>query len=501
MAGISFDRITTYSLMTIVLFFSYIYDSLRNTYSTGLIVDKGFKKSVESPLAKMPTILRLYSYFSTLSHVLITSKYIILSIFKYHFIVDQNMVTCYLPGRVSFLDDLSYELPGLAIMMSGSHLVWRSMWYVIYRQLNLESLIFIVYDDEFVDRKRTELKKEFTSSNLARKEKVYNENRMFCQKIQTQQGKVEFRLRKDRDLNRKKKLNKMVRSVTVIMLMNTIFFGTPLVVVMVMNTLSHHFFDLNYKECRVFSRTTQLVGESEIGQHIWSFSDSYRMSMLFADAFDNFMILFDSASGLTWPLVTSTIVGLDLTISMDDILSRLKSLQQSLTSESNQRNQAEELEIIVLQSDIMIVFENVRKVDRYINAFAAYAIIFWVTINVTYEVLYVLRRQEYTLNSTVVWVQMAVLILLTFTFAHLGRTHTKTVQLYHTCCSLMAKDPFTHTTKRSWIWLLEYYNQHKSLYSLHMGWTVLTFTNYIKFMLYSITFSMVVINLLRHELD
>lgn len=165
------------------------------------------------------------------------------------------------------------------------------------------------------------------------------------------------------------------------------------------------------------------------------------------------------------------------------------------------RRAALEMEILILQSDIMIVFENVRKVDRYVNAFAAYAIIFWVSINVTYEVLYVSRRQVYKVNFSAALIQVAALLLLTFTFAHLGRTHNKTVKLYHSCCNLMANDPFTRTTKQSWLWLLEYYSPHKSLYSLHMGWTVLTFTNYIKFMLYSITFSIVLITLLKQELE
>lgn len=60
--------------------------------------------------------------------------------------------------------------------------------------------------------------------------------------------------------------------------------------------------------------------------------------MLLANSFDNFMIIFDSSNGNYWPLITSIVVALDLTISLDDFLQIAKSIGQSMIFDQDSDN-------------------------------------------------------------------------------------------------------------------------------------------------------------------
>lgn len=468
------------------------------------------KMIVSCPLAKMPIILRLYTIFS---HIFITIsfiKYGAICLLQYEWIGIDKYYSCFLPGRLAFVNDLSYELPGFSWVIIFYHVVYRIMFCIKYTRINLDCFVFSICDKEFIEGQERNLEK--LNEDSIGTHKLYLENDMFFQRISLLNHKVVYRLKSNRTLEHWKKLRAFINQLTVLFLANFIFLGAPILVIIALNLLSNEYFDGNYGHCRSFANRT-IDAEFQ-----WDFSDSYRMIYFFFDGFDNFILLFDTSNALVWPFSSSIICTRDLTDRIDDLSKKITELKQRLEelcltngtmddSWKNDQNKRElmkilERDVLFFQSEVIDTFTQVSQVDEFISKFSAFCIFCWVVVNLCYQFTSILRKRLLNPNGVVQFLQILGLSGLTFTFVHLGRPHSSSIRLYHKISNFAALDPNIKTTKCSWIWLFEYFDEETSRFSLHLGWNLstLSMTNYLKSIVWFVSCALIVINLLRYKL-
>lgn len=509
----------------------------------------------DCPLIELPKILKWWKQFSTCYVLYSFVRYICICLLQFQLVNVDPIYSCYLPGRLAFVFDLAYELPLYSLIIISYHVIYRYLWCVVHKRINIDCFLFVACKREDVERRELQLHKLNNAGDSLETRKLYAKDYMFYQKvrqtfnqsIQKQQKQtkstansreeVRYVMRCNRTVEHWKLMRQFVVQISYFCIVNFTVFGVPVVLVIIFNLISNEYFAKHYPFCQSFAEnhrpsrgfnvTLSTETVREVGENFeWTFDDPFRLTYFFLDIIDNSILLLDSSCGMTWPFTAAIICTHDLTLRIRCLRQRLLTLSKrvddqrgildskgersslggatfsstkpSQDDEMIKRKLANELsqEIVTLHCELVDTFKQVDQVDKFMAYFSAFCIFCWVLINICYQVMSLSRHHLLFPNIMVQFFQCLGLILLTFTFSFMSRPHSETIKLYTVLCSVMARDPNIDTTMESWAWILEYY--YTTRFTLHLGYrTPLSMANYLKCIAWFVSCALMVISLFK----
>lgn len=467
------------------------------------------KADDECPLGEMPKLIRHYQYFSTLLVIYSFIKYSFLVIFDNELFGSKKTFACYVPGRVAILPEFS---PGFSWVVLFYHIIYRFYLLLIRKEFHLECFIFLLYDKQAVEAIQTEKCAKLQCNDPVEASRIYAMNRLFFIKVYLREEpeQVIYRIKSNRSVEHWIKLKQFFNRFVLIALGNIALWSIPLGVAIVVTVLSSENFSTLYDAC------DEMI---TLHKTDWSLHDPRQLLWFLCDMVDSSWLLLDTTMALVMPFTSMVFCSQDLNITIDklrevinDITNRLKcalevanyrNWPQQIELNRNRRVakmlKAIEVEILVLQSEVTRMLQQINQVDEFMSKLSAFCIMVWILTNIYVQIVSLNRNQLVFVDVVVQFMQGTALLALTFTFAYIARVNTKTRRLYMEICNLVALDP-NHKTKSSWLWVLEYFNKVKPNYSFRLGpFTELTLANYLKACSWLITGALVTINLFKYK--
>ena len=482
----------------------------------------------DCPLNELNKLGTAYRYFSHAAVVVTFLKYVYLNIVEAELFGTNKLNACYVPGRGYLATSFS---PSFALLIIFCHVIYRFYLYFIRKSFHIESLIFVLYDEERVKslesvyntiKRRQGYNHSKRGDDAIKLHKLFLSNRMFFTKTRLTNQRYAYKLRINRTHKHWLKLNGFVEQTFVMTAVNFIMLIAPLAVLVVLTMLAPKSKETLYAQCSQLSDDSNPIK--------WSLFSWRGMIWFIADLIDSGWLVIDTIHALAWPLASVVISAQDITYSLQELtesivatrlrlkqwllLSKPSELEtsipkscRSLTSDSNglARQLALDLnsihdDILMLQCDINDVLLDMGNVDALVSKMSAFIIFCWLIANTYINRMFLTQNRLVELDSAVQFVQIGGLFGVTCTFAYLSKTHKISRLLYDRICHLIAIDP-DHRIKSSWLPVLEFYNKDKPMFSFHLGpWTELTLSNYLKSMTWFLTGALIVIDLFKIQM-
>lgn len=466
------------------------------------------------PLRKMPKFMRIYQYISTTFFIYAFTKYFIVSVILYTKYFSDRSYSCYLPGRLQFVNSHNYELPFLTFVMVSYHIVYRLLWYWYCDRLDLDCFVFVICPESLI-RDRME---RLSFLNKNQDYRWYLKNALFYQQVNLGKDEHRYFIRESRSLDHLLKLKGFIRILTVFWIIVLFVFAIPSVYIIMNNIFSNMNFDDLYRHCRSFSGRDQ-----NDKKFAWTFYDRYRLIGLALDGVDNLFICIDTVNAMIWPFTSSIICTKDLCIRLEALDQRLveinikllaihkgsnpikkwktRSRRDSWLKTRSENDQFLGLELRFLQKELTETFEQINRVDKFISIFSAFCIYVWVSMNFSYQVFSMINGTLLMSNLMVQFLQVVSFFVLTFTFVELSRAYNIGLKVHKHLCTTIALDPNTFT-KLYWIWFLQYYNPLSPRFTLHIGHDAfpLSMASYLRSMVWFLSLGLLATNILRLEL-
>lgn len=524
---------TTRQLALFMLYACYIWDLIRREYIDSrerkyqhhkqkrrnyLIyeptTDEQYDTEFECPIRPMPKFQRSYQIFSTIFIFYTTVKHIALCTIHCGWFDIDKTYTCYLPGRLGlFVDEgFVYELPWLGLIIYSYHLIWRTMWFYS-KPFEVECLLFLFHDKDIILRKQYELID--LNSITTRPDAVYRKylcNSVFYRRKTTTHGRIIHVMKQNRTIEYREQLENL----TLLLKWSTyVIFVVSVSIICygVYTQFRHDHFDMTYSSCRSFS---SFASDANFA---WSFDDTFRLSYLFFDLFENLILLLDTTLGLSFPIGAAMVMTHDLCLRFDALRERVRNLNDLFRSShcfgidlnmridfSKMTHEALKfLEDIQEESESIFdetvsTFEQIEKVDVYMRRLSSFTIFVWLILNASYQASLILKLLPE--GSGTVFNRFAsifVYVGLIICYIIFARPNHRAQLLYKELCIAMAVSPNIPKTKIAWRWLLEYYNR-AGRFSLHLLGKSYTLSNLntLRCASWFVTCTMIIFSLLKH---
>lgn len=465
------------------------------------------------PLPAMPKYIRSYQVISTTFHVYVAVKYLFITLVQFKWINLDPAYLCYLPGRLTYVGDISYEFPPFLFLVGTLHLIYRSLWYFIADRLDLDCFQFLCLDEQFVMDKQNKLA-HLNEPGVAPiiSYKMYLCGKIFYQRYKTIDRKIRYKMRPNRTLEQWRKLRNAANAIPLIYYSCLALVFMPILIISLYNYFSPGAFEQSYPHCEFLSG--RIADES----FEWYFTDSYKRIAFVCDILEASIFLPDVTFALVLPAAGAILLSYDLASHFDQIISNLSDLIDKINVVHDIRSQkgakSRHVDLPKLKSiikeeanifyvDVIYVFQHVCKVDRFIRVFAPFCIFVWFVINLSYQALSIFRKQILISNATFQYVQIFSCIMLTIMFSMLVRPHNRSQVLYEKLCAAIAVDFDHQTTRGFWSRLLGFYHRNQSKFTLHILSTSypLSRINYLRIVSWFITCTLILLNLMRYKLD
>lgn len=506
-------------------------DELEGEAANEVEDDDEYGEEDDCPLEEMPAFIRAYQYISHTLVLISFLKYLYLNLVKCEMFGLRRALSCYIPGRVLVLPEFDPSFPLIVLFY---HLIYRIYLCLYRKSFELDCFLFVLYDeqhmqwvesqyDDIVRRQQGCSNGPQAAGDPVELRKFYAHNRMFFIRSRLADQKFIYKPRSNRTMKHWIKLKEFYHRFTLACAWNFVIWSFPLLVLTVAAVISENNFNILYGHCNKLS--------DEHNPTKWTWSHWRRYIWLLGDMLDNGWLLFDTANALVWPFSSMVFCAQDMTYSVDNLIVSTNSLinrlktwlyqnhlnvaRQNIRTAVGSKQQAglatadladdEQLfdsirdEILVAQSEINDVLQQMNLVDQFVSREACFCIFCWIVTNLYYQLVSLTAKRLFILSGAVQFMQATAFVAISFSFAYMSITHSKTRRLYRQICNIAALDP-NHSTKASWLWVLEYYQRGKSRYSFHLGpFVELSLANYLKSVSWLITGGLVTISLFKHK--
>lgn len=463
----------------------------------------------------MPEIVGLPKIYHTLSTIFLfyaSFKYLFISMVQYDWVSLNPVYLCYLPGRLTYIKGLTYEIPLMMFLIVMLHIIHRAMWNLgKERKLDLSCFVFLCFDQTELQRK-LERVDDLNQPNLSQKRthEIYLKNRIFYQRYRTADHVSKYKIRTNRTMKHRKKLEAMLNFIPFVYYGNLLIVILPVMILTCINFTSSEVFDQSYFACRPFAN--RLIDDG----FEWSFFDPYRQLAAMFDI-SEFLFFFPELSfALVLPFCASLLLTHDLSLYSDSVLEELTQMKAKLELFHDLINHSKQLEKDiekikrlemdikdsrgVIYGDLMGLFEEVCKSDDFIRFFAPFCIFTWFVLNIAYQILSLFKHKMLLMHAFVQVMQAMGIVLMTFSFVGLARPYKKSMKLYTLLCSVAAMDT-NRDTRTIWPRLLDFYHKRRPRYTLHIiGKTyALSALNYLRSMSWFFTCTILLMNLVSYK--
>lgn len=463
------------------------------------------------PLPAMPRYARWYQIVSTIINAYVALKYLFISLVQYGWIFIDPAYLCYLPGRLTYVRGLAYEFPRFIFLFAALQLVFRGLWYFKANRLDLDCFQFLCFDESTIIEKQNRLA-DLNSPRLAPivSYRKYLSDKLFYQRYRTIDQKIRYKMRPNRTVEHWRKLRTVANAVPIVTYCNFTLVITPIMIIRFYNFLSHDLFSQCYPHCEFMSN------RPINGTFRWSFEDPYRRVALIFDALELILFFPDVTFAIIVPACGMVLLTYDLILHFDIVINNLSTLVDKMTVIRDIRLEPGPdvidlprlIDTIKVEAnkayvDVIHVFEHVCKIDQFISILAPFCIFVWFLLNLTYQTVSILRKQTLISNSTIQYMQLVGVIVLTISFSVLVRPHNRTQKLYRKLCNAVAID-LDHQIGRNFCFrLLGFYNRNQSRFTLHiLGKSyALSRINYFRSMSWFVTCTVLLLNLMQNKLN
>lgn len=476
--------------------------------------------NAECPMPEMNGLAQLYQKLSTVFVVYASFKYLFISMVQYKWVDLSPVYLCYLPGRLTYVRGLVYETPLLMFLVAILHLMHRCTWNLgEKRSLDLSCFVFLCFEERVVEEKQNQVNKLNDPNLTASKAfQIYMRDRTFYQQYETVDNKIRYKMRPNRTVEHWRKLSHLASYTPFVYYTNLLVTMMPIMIMTFVNYASVEMFDQSYSACRSFAN------RPIDGDFKWSFFDPYRQLAFMFDLLEFIFFFPDVSFALVLPFCASLLLTQDLCLYFDAlnektlrlirILAHIRNLSceieqsdaadkclNSLFKEIPQLRECIEEEAKTLYGDSMDAFDQVGKADKFMRVFAPFCIFTWFVLNMSTQIFALFRQKALLINTFVQFLQAVGIAILTISFIGLSRPYNKSLRLYKLICSVMALDPNSETTKTEWPRLLEFYHKRKCRHTLHILGTSysLSIINYLRSMSWTVTFTIILLNLIRNR--
>lgn len=436
----------------------------------------------DCPLPQMPKLVRLYQVFSTIFVTYSTIKYALLSIVHYQWLRIDPIYACYLPGRIGIFVGLVHDVPWFGLLVFGCHVVWRYIWSYRCETLQLDCLLFLLYDKHTIIDKQLrlpELNDPYLPPEAANR--IYVNNRIFYSR-RIVDGQASYQMRQHRTLMQYERLEKLD-------VLSQLMIASVCVLCVTAYTLATYaqfdndLFDANYQPCRSFSDSYK-----GSGTFAWSFNDRFRLIYHVFDMLDNLVFIIDAFLALIYPFCAALIICNDITLRFDILCKRMANLSArfSLANYLFQTTGAPDVPHVapdLLKQDaalaedthetyneVIDTFEQIEQVDEFIRRLTSFTICVWFSLTMSIQLASLggLHSAKLIIIMVYIAAELYLHVLLSCLLMLITRPHHRSRTLYGHLCTAMALCPVRGDAVVSWPWLLEYYHERSSRHSLHL---------------------------------
>lgn len=154
---------------------------------------------------------------------------------------------------------------------------------------------------------------------------AYLKNLLFYQRIDLGNGEYEYVIRESRSLDHLRKLKAYIRFITMFWMSCFFILGIPVIILLCYSWLSNTIFDRMYFNCRSFS------GRDPADPNFnWRYTDRFRLVCLVFDGADCIMMGVDTLNAMIWPFSSSVICTRDLCFRLEVLKDRLDQFKRRL---------------------------------------------------------------------------------------------------------------------------------------------------------------------------
>lgn len=466
------------------------------------------------PLKEIGKHLRIYNTLSNVYMIMALFKYAIVCIILYIIYQENNSVECYFIGRIDPFGGFLFELPLFSIIIASYNLIYRFFWIFVVRKINLECFILAAFDEKYVQQREDQL--DFMNQNKHNSHLLYLKNLMFYQRIDLGNGKYKYIMREIRSVSYRRRLSKFIMRLSTLWFIIVTIMGFPLSSIGLYNVFSNQHFDLMYRKCRFV--TGRDVDDPNF---VWKYTDPYRLLGFVIDMVDSLILGFATYFSVICSLLISIISVYDISNRLSILIRRLDKLKRALiefnyeceTWKSHlnrdewitlRQKQYDILyfEVKCSQNELMESLEQVNETDKFIRLFSVFCIHVFLFMNIIFQVISMIRGGLFLGDTLVNYFQAMGFIILTLYFLIFSRTYSQGTELYRHLCTIAAVDQ-NLTTKRYWIWFLQYYDEEAPSFSFHFGLDIhpLSMNIYFRSVTWFFSLGLLTTNLLRWELN